>query len=139
MSLDDIEHGLLRPEFREARVHFALNCASVSCPPLAAEPYRAATLDAQLDAAARGFFTSDQGLRSDGATLWVSRLFDWYGDDFIAAYAARVPGPRPPKERAILGVIATYGPPDAAARAGAGTHAIRFLGYDWSLNDAARR
>ncbi|MBA2304124.1 MAG: DUF547 domain-containing protein [Acidobacteria bacterium] len=53
VSLDDIEHRILRPEFKDARVHFAISCASTSCPPLAAEPYRAGTLDAQLDAAGR--------------------------------------------------------------------------------------
>lgn len=139
VSLDDIEHQILRPTFRDARIHFAVNCASVSCPPLAREPYRPDSLADQLDAAARRFLASREGLQMDGDTLHVTSLFKWYGDDFTAAYAPRVPGPRSEKERAILGVIVAYGPADAAARARLGTARIRFLDYDWSLNDTASR
>ena len=69
VSLDDIEHRILRPVFTDARVHFGLNCASVSCPPLALEPYRADTLDAALDAAARRFLASAEGVVVDGGTM----------------------------------------------------------------------
>src|SRR4029077_12604088 len=79
LTLDDIEHKILRPEFKEPRVHFAINCASVGCPPLAADPYRAGTLDAQLDAAARRYLASAQGLRVQGDTLLVSKILEWYG------------------------------------------------------------
>lgn len=139
VTLDDIEHRILRPAFRDARIHFAINCASISCPPLAADPYRPATLDAQLDAAARRFLGSAEGVRLDGDTIWVTSLFNWYGDDFVAAYAPLVPGTRPAKERAILGAVVKYGPPDIAARARNGTPRIDFLDYNWSLNDVARR
>ena len=139
VSLDDIEHSLLRPVFRDARVHFAVNCASVSCPPLAAEPYRADTLDAQLDAAARRYMASPEGVRLDGDALRVSSLFKWYGEDFVADYSPIVPGTRPPVERAILGVIVRFGPPDAAVRAQNGGPEIAFLDYDWALNEAEPR
>lgn len=139
VTLDDIEHRILRPEFKDARVHFAVNCASVSCPPLAAEPYRPATLGAQLDAAARHYFASGEGLRVEGGTIRVSSLFKWYGEDFIAEFAPLVTGTRDPKERAILGAIVRYGPAAAAAEARRGTLRIAFLPYDWSLNDAPRR
>ena len=138
VTLDDIEHKILRPTYSDARVHFALNCASASCPSLAAEPYRAATLDAQLDAAARAYLSSGEGLQVDGDTLRVSSIFDWYGDDFIAQYAPLVPGSRPAKERAILGAIVRHGPPAAAAKARGGLARVRFLAYDWSLNDTGR-
>ena len=58
VTLDDIEHRILRPTFKDARIHFAVNCASISCPPLAAQPYRPETLDAQLNEAARTFLAS---------------------------------------------------------------------------------
>jgi len=139
VSLDDIEHQVLRPGFTDARIHFAVNCASVSCPPLAAEPYRADTLDAQLDAAARRYLASPEGLRLDGNTLRVSSIFKWYGEDFVAAYSPIVPGPRPPLERAILGAVVRYGPPAAAVRARNGGAVIAFLDYDWSLNETEPR
>jgi hypothetical protein len=139
VSLDDIEHRILRPEFGDARIHFAINCASVSCPPLAAAPYGASGLDAQLDEAARAYLASPQGLRFEPGRLRVSSIFKWYGDDFIGRYAATVPGDRPRRDRAILGTIAEYGPPAASAAARAGTPAIRYLEYDWSLNDTTQR
>ncbi len=138
VTLDDIEHRILRPTFGDARVHFAVNCASVSCPPLAATPYRPQILSAQLDEAARAYLASTEGLRVDGDTFRVSSIFEWYGDDFIAEYAPLVPGERPVKERAILGAIVKHGPPAAAERARTGTPAIEYLDYDWSLNDIRR-
>ncbi len=98
LTLDDIEHRILRPEFKEPRVHFAINCASVGCPPLAAEPYRAATLDAQLDAAARRYLASAQGLRIQGDTVLVSKILEWYGEDFVARFAPDAAG-RPDRDR----------------------------------------
>lgn len=137
VTLDDIEHQILRPEFADARVHFAVNCASISCPPLDAEPYRAATLNAQLDAAARRYLASPEGLRARGDKFHVSSIFKWYGDDFIAQYSALVPGDREARERAILGTISTFGPKDSAERARTGHASIAYLDYDWSLNDVA--
>ena len=138
MSLDDIEHRLLRPVFRDARVHFAINCASVSCPALAAEPYHSATLDAQLDQAARSYLASHEGVRVQDGSLGVSSLFKWYGDDFVAEYAPLVAGTRDARERAILGVITRFGPAEAAALARTGAPSISYLAYDWSLNDVDR-
>ena len=135
VTLDDIEHKILRPEFKEPRVHFAINCASVGCPPLAAEPYRAATLDAQLDSAARRYFASPQGLRVDGRTLRVSKILEWYGEDFVAQFAPDRAGQPDRVERAVLAVVTRFGPPDAAALARAASTRVRFLDYDWSLND----
>lgn len=138
VTLDDIEHRILRPVFKDARIHFAVNCASVSCPPLATEPYRADRLDAQLDGAARRFLASAEGVRIDGHTLQVSSLFKWYGNDFVSGYAPLVPGARDRTERAIRGAIVKYGAPPAAALARDGRSQIAFLRYDWSLNDVRR-
>jgi len=134
ITLDGIEHGLLRPEFGDARVHMAINCASKSCPPLRAEPYVGADLDRQLDDAARGYLASTEGSRVTGGRLYVSQIFEWYGSDFVKQYAAAQPESEPATDRAIRGFVERYGPADAAAAARAGAK-IRFLDYDWSLND----
>jgi hypothetical protein len=138
VTLDDIEHGIIRPTFKEARIHYAVNCAAISCPPLAAAPYRARTLDAQLDEAARRFLASPEGLRVERETLRVSSIFKWYGEDYVEEYAPLVPGTRDAEERAILGAVVKHGPAEAAALARTGRPSIRFLSYDWSLNDINR-
>jgi hypothetical protein len=135
LTLDDIEHRILRPEFKEPRVHFAVNCASVGCPPLAAEPYLARTLDAQLDAAARRYLSSERGLTIAGSTLSVTKILEWYGEDFVARFAPDAAGKPDRIERAIRGVVLRFGPPGAADLAGKPTTRIKFLDYDWSLND----
>lgn len=137
VTLDDIEHKILRPTFGDARVHFAVNCASVSCPPLAVEPYRAATLDASLDAAARRYLASAEGLRVDGSTIAVSSIFKWYGEDFTQ-YASLAPQNGDARARAILGAVIRFGPTDAVERARLHRSRVEYLDYDWSLNDVAR-
>lgn len=135
VTLDDIEHKILRPTFQEPLVHFAVNCASVSCPILAAEPYRASVLRQQLEAGAKRYLATSLGLVVQGTTVSVSSIFKWYGDDFIAQYLDRGPARGSDSDRAILGVVATYGPAAPAALARSGTARVRFLDYDWSLND----
>ena len=117
VTLDDIEHQILRRELKEPRIHFAINCASVSCPPLPPEPYRAETLDAQLDEAARRYLASPEGLRVDGDTLRVSRILDWYRQDFVERFASLAPAGGDENERAVRGVVIRFGPPEAAALA----------------------
>ncbi len=88
MSLNNLESDLIRPRFKEARIHFALNCASVSCPPLLNEAFDAKKLDAQLDGLARKFVNKDlYGVKApaDGKSAEVSKIFDWYKDDFTPA------------------------------------------------------
>ena len=135
VTLDDIEHTILRPQFKEPRVHFSITCASVGCPPLAAEPYRAATIDAQLDEAARRYLASPQGLLVDGDTLRVSKILDWYGEDFVARFAPDATGRADRTDQAIRGLVGRFGPAAAAELARKPSTRIRFLDYDWSLND----
>jgi len=139
LTLDDIEHTILRPGFKEPLVHFAVNCASVSCPVLWASPYRADGLERQLEAAARRYLSSAQGLVVSGTTVSVSSIFKWYGDDFVERFEAAAPAQGSPKDRAVLGVIATYGPDSARAAARGDRVRLRFLDYDWSLNDVIRQ
>jgi hypothetical protein len=135
VTLDQIEHDVIRPGFEEPRIHFAVNCAAISCPPLAEEPYRARTLDAQLDGAARRFLASPEGMVVDGPLLRVSRIFKWYGDDFVAQYAAAGPPRGSDRERAIRGVVRTFVPDETIAELDLVGRRISFLPYDWSLNE----
>lgn len=122
VTLDHIEHDILRPQFRDPRLHFAINCASKSCPPLASRPYEGPTLDAALDAAARSFVNNPAQVFLRDGTLHVSRIFDWYGDDF---------GGEDGVWRFIRHYAAT---PLAKAMDAAKDHRLVYTAYDWSLN-----
>jgi uncharacterized membrane protein YdjX (TVP38/TMEM64 family) len=128
-SLDDIEHGILRKAFREPRVHFAIVCASLSCPDLRAEPFEALRLDAQLDQQAAAFLSNaTKGLEpgADGKTARVSSIFKWFAGDFAASGG-------------VAAFIRAKSSPEVAARLGALTDAgLSYLDYDWTLNDTAR-
>uniref|UniRef100_I2Q0C2 DUF547 domain-containing protein n=1 Tax=Desulfovibrio sp. U5L TaxID=596152 RepID=I2Q0C2_9BACT len=122
VSLDDIEHGILRPRFHDPRVHFAVNCASKSCPPLAAVPYAGPTLDAALDAAARNFINDPRNTSFSDGTLRVSRIFDWYAADFGG-------------EAGVWDFLRRHADPDLARRMDAATsRRLAYAAYDWSLN-----
>ncbi|MGE3796188.1 MAG: DUF547 domain-containing protein [Dehalococcoidia bacterium] len=137
LTLDEIEHKVLRAEFREPRVHFAINCASLGCPPLAAVPYTATGLDAQLDAAATRYLYGPRGLVVDRGAIRLSKIFDWFGEDFEARFAPKGPTGRSARDRALLAVVSHYGPPEAQAAARLPGARIGYLDYDWSLNDTA--
>ena len=82
VSLDGIEHGVLM-KMKEPRLHFALVCASLSCPDLRKEVYRAKDLEKQLEEQVKVFlFNGTKGLKVAGGELIISRIFDWYEDDF---------------------------------------------------------
>ena len=87
MCINHLEKDIIRPKFGDPRVHFALNCASRSCPPLNPEPFRGDQLDAQLDKLATAFVNSPKGVEYQPAqkTAALSAIFDWYKDDFKAA------------------------------------------------------
>jgi hypothetical protein len=118
-SLDWIEHDTLRKLYPDPRLHFALNCASVGCPMLREEAYVAARLEAQLDEQARRFLSDRSRNRYREGRLEVSRIFDWYKEDFA------------PRERWFARHAGLLGA-DAEA---AGRAKLVFLEYDWALND----
>ncbi|MBI2944899.1 MAG: DUF547 domain-containing protein [Candidatus Wallbacteria bacterium] len=141
VTLNHIEHEVLRKEFADPRLHAAINCASVSCPELRAEPFLGDRLGAQLDEAARSFATSLARNRIDlsAKVLHASQIFDWFADDFLRAYA---PGGNfgglGGKSAAAASFLAKFGPPQAQAAIAAGGFQVRWLSYDWSLNEAPR-
>ena len=126
-SLDWIEHGNLRKRYREPRVHYALNCASIGCPMLREEAYVAGRLEAQLEEQASRFLSDRMRNRFAGGRLELSRIFDWYREDFEprAGYFAK---------------YASLLADDAEGRKAiaAGSAPLAFLEYDWTLNDAGR-
>ena len=137
MTLDELEHERLRVPYGEPRIHFAINCAAISCPPLRRDPYVGERLGRQLIVAARDFLASPEGLQIEGDTIGASRVFDWFGEDFIEEYSQLVDAAGSDRDRAVLGVVAKYGPAEASQLAQSGNARLRFLSYDWGLNDVA--
>ena len=90
-TLDNIEHDILRKDFNEPRIHVALVCAAVSCPPLRDEPYLPEQLDAQLDDQTSRFAASPHGFGLDRQSekVYLSSIFKWYGQDFEKTYGVR--------------------------------------------------
>ncbi|MCG6881189.1 MAG: DUF547 domain-containing protein [Deltaproteobacteria bacterium] len=121
LTLDNIENDILRPRFKDPRVHFAINCASKSCPPLMSEPYRGDVLDQQLNRMTEAFVNDPKQNRLDGETLYVSRIFKWYSEDFnddiVGFFLKYAKGERLQKLREKQREID-----------------VEYLDYDWSLN-----
>jgi hypothetical protein len=135
VTLDGIEHGIIRREFHEPLIHFAVNCASISCPPLGGEPYVASRLVQQLEDAARRYLASREGVRIDGRTLRLSSIFKWYGEDFVGRPQALRQTRRDDVERAVRAFLQKYGTPEVAQLAADPHVRLAYLPYDWSLND----
>lgn len=121
VSLDYIEHTILRPTFKDPRVHFAVNCASKSCPPLLSKPYLGKTLDSQLDEVTRAFVNDSEKNYLRDKTLYLSKIFKWFSDDFgndpasfILKYAS---------ENLKSGIDSQK------------SLKVKYLDYDWSLNE----
>ncbi len=128
-TLDQLEHEIIRKRFREPRIHFALVCAAMGCPPLRREAYTAARLDEQLDDQARTFLLrSPTKNRVDAAlgVAYLSPIFDWYGEDFGAG------------DTELLGYIGGFFPAGPAReRLRRGDVRIEYTDYDWTLNSQA--
>lgn len=122
LSLDDIEHEIMRPTFKDPRVHYVVNCASYGCPNLMNRAWRSATLEADLEAAARAFVNHSRGVTvlQDG-TLKVSSIYKWFIADFGGDDAG------------LIAHFRRYAEP-ALARRLAGSPRIAEDDYDWSLN-----
>jgi hypothetical protein len=112
------------------RLHFALVCASSSCPPLLDEAFVPERLDQQLADRTKAFLAdTERGLRIEGSTLWASKIFDWYAKDFLPSGGLFQ---RLTAEK-LLEVLGPY-PPDEVANAKGRSLTLKFLDYDWSLN-----
>ena len=115
ISLNNLEHDILRKKYKEPRLHMVLVCAAKGCPPLRSEAYRAARLEAQLTEQSRIYLASPAGMRIDrpAKRLYLSAIFKWYGGDFpsLTDFAETYSG------KSLTGLKLGY------------------LDYDWSLND----
>jgi hypothetical protein len=123
LSLDDIEHKILRPIWKDVRVHYAVNCASIGCPNLATQAYTGARLDAMLNAAATAYVSHPRGFANKDGALVASSIFDWYGTDWAG-------------EAGVLSHARGVADANATSLLKTATK-INKYDYDWSLNDVS--
>ena len=124
-SPDQIEHDIVRTEFVDPRVHFVLVCASRSCPPLRNRAYSAETIEEHLETATFNFIRNPEQVRIDRTKrrVYVSKIFKWYEDDFEVGYDD------------VADFLADYLPPEDAEYLESTDVKLRYLDYDWTLND----
>ncbi len=115
-TLDSLEHGILRKKYNEPRVHFAIVCAAMGCPPLRNEAFVADRLDAQLDSQAKAFLGQSDKNRIEGNTLYLSTIFKWFGGDFTKS------------GKTVAEYINPYIDGDTKGKK------IKYTTYDWNLN-----
>ncbi|NIS61156.1 MAG: DUF547 domain-containing protein [Proteobacteria bacterium] len=122
LSQDDIEE-ILRMKFKDPRVHFAIICASSSCPKLPRIAYTERNVGARLEEETREYLNSERGIRIDRTrnTLYLSRIFDWYEEDFIQKSGSVANFIRPYLKREVVSFL------DRKPK-------MKFLGYNWALN-----
>lgn len=125
LSLDDIEHQILRKVFKDPRVHYAVNCASVGCPNLQPEAFTGQRLQQQLDSAAKEFVNSNQGVSIKNGKIGLSKIYSWFQKDFGGS------------EAKVRAHISKYLIADKAAAFRAAGQVDDYF-YDWTLNDTAR-
>lgn len=124
-SLDDIEHAILRPLFKDPRAHYSVNCASVGCPNLQRQAFTGASLDAQLDAAAKAYINHPRGASLIQGKLVVSSIYEWFKADFGG------------NDQGVLAHLRKYAAPELKAK----LESVKAIGdnrYDWTLNDSSR-
>jgi Protein of unknown function, DUF547 len=127
LTLNAVEHGILRKDYTEPRIHFALVCAAKGCPPLRNEAYVGTRLNEQLDDQARRFLANPQKNRVDveNQTVYLSPIFKWYGADFQK------------KSGGVLQFLMQYWPETERTELEKGGFKIRYTDYVWSLNDSS--
>ena len=122
VSLNDIEHRILRPIWRDPRLHYALNCASLGCPNLRREAYTVANTEALLEAGARDYVNHPRGVSINGSDLTVSSIYVWFKPDFGGSDAG------------VIAHLRRYAAPGLKKKL-AGASSIGRHVYDWKLND----
>jgi hypothetical protein len=125
MTLDRVEHEILRKQYPDPRIHYAVNCASIGCPMLREEAYVAVQLEKQLEEQTQRFLSDRSRNRVRGGRLEVSKIFDWFREDFE------------PLERYFAPYAQSLSDdPGQQKLVAAGKARLSFLDYDWSLNDS---
>ena len=123
VSLDDIEHRILRPIWQDPRTHYSVNCASLGCPNLLPQAFTAGNMDEMLEAAARAYVNHPRGASVKGGALTVSSIYVWFKSDFGGDDAG------------VIAHLKKYAEP-ALAKQLRGITSIDDDQYDWSLNEA---
>jgi len=124
LTLDQIENAILRPQFDEPRIHYAINCASIGCPNLAASAWRAETMDANLTEAALAYINHPRGVSIDAqGRVRASRIYQWFVADFGGSAAH------------VLTHVRSFASPELQRQISSAA-SITSYAYDWSLNDA---
>lgn len=121
LTLNDIEHRILRPIWKDPRIHYAVNCASIGCPNLKPTAYTAASLEKDLDAAARAYVNDPRGVTVSNGLVIVSKIYDWFIDDFGG------------NEAGVLKHLKKYADAELASKLDA-AGGLDQVQYDWSLN-----
>ena len=130
VTLDHLEHDILRKKYAEPRLHFAIVCAAKGCPPLRAEAFVPDKLNEQLDEQGRIFMGTKEKNRFDakGGTLYLSPIFKWFSEDFEK------------KSGSVTKFVTPFFPPEVQKQIQAAKSSdIRYTDYDWSLNDNPKR
>ncbi|MCF6198889.1 MAG: DUF547 domain-containing protein [Hyphomicrobiaceae bacterium] len=125
LTLNDVEHGILRKIWRDPRVHYAVNCASIGCPNLARNAFTGKKLQTMLDKGARDYINSPRGARVKNGRVFASKIYSWFNEDFGG------------NERGVLKHLLKYAKPALAKKLKA-AGSIYSYQYDWSLNDVRR-
>lgn len=132
VSLDNIEHNLLRPVFKDPRIHFAVNCASIGCPSLANFAFDGKILDSQLDTVTRDAFKNKRYAAVQGKKLALTSLLNWYGSDFTKKDWT-------PRADSLAHFVAMYADGELKTFLTKNpSPGITFQDYDWKLNDIPR-
>lgn len=133
LTLNQIENEIIRPKFKDARIHFALNCASISCPPLANFAYVGESIDEQLDQAVKNVLNNDLVIEMSSEERWidfrdnkiyVTKIFDWYKEDFAV-------------DGGVRKFIAEHRPQDEALLLDE-KNKLKYMDYNWDLNRVER-
>lgn len=136
LTLNDLEHNIIRKEFLDPRIHFALNCGARGCPPLKAGVIAQNATESELEEAARRFINDPANVRLDEAsrTLYLSKIFDWFESDFLN-YLRVKRGLATPHVAGYLALYLEGSTARTLANASAGALTIKYLDYDKELNE----
>ena len=139
VSLNDIEHEILRVKYNEPRIHMALVCAAVSCPPLRSEAYKGEQLEKQLNDQSKIFFSNKRNfsINRQKNTVNFSKIFEWFSGDFqkVSSADLHITSNYGAKEKSILAFAIQYLPKkDADFIAAKDKLKIKYIKYNWSLN-----
>jgi hypothetical protein len=123
VSLDDIEHRILRPIWKDPRTHYAVNCASIGCPNLPRDAFTRANMEALLEAGAKAYVNHPRGAKVSGGKLVVSSIYVWFKEDFGG------------NDAGVIAHLKRYANAELA-KALEGVSVIASDDYDWALNEA---